>query len=115
MRILLVDDDPSVLRAVRSFIAREGHHVDAFDSPAPALAAVCANPHFDGALLDVDIDGSDGVELAAALKGICPALRVAFATGSGASAARASAHGMVLLKPCPVAELRALLASWAGG
>lgn len=104
MRLLLVDDDRNVLAATRRILERAGHIIDAHDNEAGALAAFASRP-CDAAVLDVNIGDGDGVELARGLRALRADLRIVFVTGSDESALRAAAHGTVLRKPCPPADL----------
>jgi two-component system phosphate regulon response regulator OmpR len=110
VRILLVDDDVRVRKATARFLTAVGYEVRAFAKPAEAAEALATEPHaFGAAILDVDLDGEDGVALFHTLRVIAPELCVVFATGSDASAVRASACAPVVRKPWNPDELLALL------
>ncbi len=116
MRLLFVDDDKNLLVAARRILEQQGHVVDAFGDVERALAAFVANAEaYDGAILDVNIGFSDGVELALKLRARRASIPIAFATGSDDSAARAALHGPVLRKPYMPADLAAIIASWKSG
>jgi sigma-B regulation protein RsbU (phosphoserine phosphatase) len=79
-RILVVDDDPGVLRAVRRVLAPD-HELASTSSPAEALA-LAERLRPDLALLDVRMPEMDGFELMGRLKASRPDLDVIFVTGS---------------------------------
>ena len=60
--VILVEDDPSVLRALRRFLVVCGFQVRAFDRPSSLLAATIPDP--DACLIfDVHLPEMTGVEL----------------------------------------------------
>ncbi|MEO1085708.1 MAG: response regulator, partial [Acidobacteriota bacterium] len=79
-RILVVDDEPAMLRAVERILERQ-HRVFCHSSPQEALArAPHQRPHL--AIVDVQMSGMDGFDLTRALKQLDPQLRVILMTGS---------------------------------
>ncbi len=80
-RILLVDDN-SVVRAVtREMIANEGYEVADVGSAAEALAWARQYESFDVLITDLVMPDLDGLDLAAAMKGINPSVRVLYTSG----------------------------------
>jgi sigma-B regulation protein RsbU (phosphoserine phosphatase) len=79
-RILVVDDDPGVLRAVRRVLAPD-HELASTSSPTEALSLV-ERFRPDLAILDVRMPEMDGFELMARLKAAQPDVDVIFVTGS---------------------------------
>jgi sigma-B regulation protein RsbU (phosphoserine phosphatase) len=79
-RILVVDDDPGVLRAVRRILEQD-YEVRCVGSPAEALEQAAASPP-DLALLDVRMPLMDGFELRRRLGEVQPDLDVILMTGS---------------------------------
>lgn len=73
-RILLVDDEPSLLAVLERGLSRLGHSVTAACNGAEALRLVDAEP-FDLVLSDLMMPNMSGVDLAAALAENNPALR----------------------------------------
>ena len=65
-RILVVDDEPSIVRAVRANLGNRGFRVDVATSGREALERVQAHP--DLILLDLGLPDSDGLELIRALR-----------------------------------------------
>lgn len=65
-RILLVEDDYSLLQTMTERLQKEGHKVQAVQSCAEALARISEN--YDLVILDVGLPDGDGFSLAARLK-----------------------------------------------
>lgn len=79
-RILAVDDDPSVLHAVKRILAGP-YELASASSPAEALA-LSGDFRPDLALLDIRMPAMDGFELMQRLRGEQPDLDIIFVTGS---------------------------------
>jgi len=61
-KILVVDDEPSVVRTVRAYLEREGYEVEsAFDGPSAVQMARAFGP--DLVVLDIMLPGMDGLEV----------------------------------------------------
>ncbi|HEY4320629.1 MAG TPA: response regulator transcription factor [Gemmatimonadales bacterium] len=67
MRILLVEDDPSVSRSVGRLLNRAGHEVDAC-SDAESAHILLGAVIYDVVLLDIILPGKSGLELTAELR-----------------------------------------------
>lgn len=67
MRLLLIDDDPQIIRLVRFALSAESAEVVSFTDAAEGLAAA-ARERFDGLLLDVMMPNADGRATLAALR-----------------------------------------------
>jgi DNA-binding NtrC family response regulator len=85
--VLVADDDPDILAALRLLLRGEGFGVEAVGSPARVIAAVEAGD-FDAALLDLNYardttSGREGVELVARLRDLDPTLPVIVMTAWG--------------------------------
>lgn len=106
--VFLVDDDPSVLRAVGRLLRSAGLNVATFNSPQEFLEK--QNPDAPGCLvLDMTMPGLNGLELQQALARAGNHLPIIFLTGHGdvPMSVRAMKSGAVdfLSKPCPDEEL----------
>ncbi len=106
--VFLVDDDPSVLRAVGRLVRSAGWNVATFNSPQEFLAQ--QNPDAPGCLvLDMTMPGLNGLELQQALTRTGNRLSIIFLTGHGDIPMSVSAmkSGAVdfLSKPCPDEKL----------
>lgn len=80
--LLIVDDEPSIRRALTRYLEREGHTVDAVATGAEGLALM-RERRYDGILLDLRMPEQSGAAVYAALVESDPdhAERVVFATG----------------------------------
>jgi two-component system KDP operon response regulator KdpE len=67
-RILVVDDEPQILRAVGINLKALGHIVDTAETGAEALAKAAAHRP-DAVILDLGLPDMDGVEVIAGLRG----------------------------------------------
>ncbi|MFZ2530158.1 MAG: response regulator [Rhodococcus sp. (in: high G+C Gram-positive bacteria)] len=71
-RILVVDDEPQILRALRINLTARGYDVVTAADGAGALRAA-AQAHPDVIVLDLGLPDLDGIEVLAGLKGWCTA------------------------------------------
>ncbi|PWU47187.1 DNA-binding response regulator [Micromonospora globispora] len=67
-RILVVDDEPQILRALRINLRARGYDVEVVDSGAAALKAAASHPP-DLVVLDLGLPDLDGVEVIRGLRG----------------------------------------------
>lgn len=82
IRILAVDDEPMVLRALARLGTRLGHRVDAVADPRAALARLEASPdQYDMVFTDLTMPGMTGLELARAVRLVKPEIPIVLATG----------------------------------
>jgi CheY-like chemotaxis protein len=79
--LLVVDDDPSILRAVSRLLESEGHTVRAATGGELALR-LAEEPAL--AVIDVMMPGMNGIELAHRLRERQPQLPIIFLTGAPA-------------------------------
>lgn len=85
--ILVVDDEPAILRLCRSFLSREGLSI----LPAPSAQAALATIEKTGGkisllLTDIHMNGLGGGELAKSIVKAFPTIPVLFMSSSGATA-----------------------------
>jgi signal transduction histidine kinase/ActR/RegA family two-component response regulator/HAMP domain-containing protein len=117
LRILAVDDDPLVLKALRDALGRDGHEVVAADGGQAGIDAFQAAHGNGGAfsivITDLGMPYMDGRKVAASIKDISPSTPVIMLTGWGQ---RIVADGdmplhvdVVLSKPPKLNELREAL------
>jgi FixJ family two-component response regulator len=111
-RVLLVDDDPAVRKALRRLIHGAGYHVEAFADAAGYLKARAAQPPAC-LVLDIRMPVMNGFELQARIAGTSHALPIVFITGHGDEDVRAQALASgaidVLVKPIDEAVLIAAI------
>jgi DNA-binding NtrC family response regulator len=98
-RILVADDQPDVLEALRFLLKGEGYQIETASSPNAVLAALAIR-EFDCLLMDLNYtrdttSGQEGLDLLAQLAGIDPSLPVVVMTawGSVELAVEAMRHG----------------------
>jgi CheY-like chemotaxis protein len=109
-RILLVDDDPPVARAIARMLERSGYEVATAPDAETALERFRADPAaFDLVLTDQTLPGMRGDELTRALLDVRPDLPVLICTGYSErlddERARALGARALLDKPLDVREL----------
>ena len=81
-RILVVDDDPSLLKLMTAYLSRLGYQVVPCDTSEAAWALVQAAPSlYSVALLDLNMPGMRGEELARRILARSPSIRVIVASG----------------------------------
>ncbi|MFO0581464.1 MAG: sigma-54 dependent transcriptional regulator [Anaeromyxobacter sp.] len=101
-RVLVVDDEPTLLRALEAFLRKKGYDVVGLDSPIAATQKL-AQEDFDVALLDIKMPQLSGLELLNAVKHRRPEVEVIMMTGhatveTALAAVRAGAYDY-LTKP----------------
>lgn len=82
IRVLLIDDEQTLLDYLSKRLLREGFTVKATFSGEEALE-VAANSFFDVAVVDLKMPGMDGVETQKRLKEIQPLIQCIVLTGHG--------------------------------
>lgn len=85
-RILLAEDDESMLNFLELALARAGHDVFSTSNGASALAELENNGPFDLLLTDVVMPGMDGIELSQKASSLYPNIKIMFITGFAAIA-----------------------------
>lgn len=107
--ILLVDDEPNILKTVSIALESAGFLVTAFADPVEAMEAVRQNV-FDLAFIDLKMQPIDGMEVLEGIRKISPDTTVVLMTAHGTidSAVEAMKKGAFdyLQKPFEYAELR---------
>lgn len=108
-KILVVDDEESVLLTLHAVLKKEGYEVTAAGSGTEALKAIREN-RFDLLLTDLRIDEVDGLTLLAAAQKRDPETVSILLTGYASleSAVQALRYGAFnyLLKPCNIDEMK---------
>ncbi len=119
LRLLIVDDDPLLIRSLRDTLEGDGHTVTAADGGQAGIdafqAALDRGEPFDAAITDLGMPYVDGRKVAAAIKASSPDTPVLMLTGWGQ---RLVAEGdvpphvdHVLSKPPKLREIREALAA----
>ena len=81
LKILVVDDDPSLREIAYKSLALRGHQVQMAESGPDALELVRANEPFDLVLSDLGMPGMNGFEAARGIKAVTPQTIVILMTG----------------------------------
>jgi CheY-like chemotaxis protein len=123
LRILIVDDDPLLLRSLRDTLERDGHLIGVADGGQAGIDEFCAAEQrgtpFDAVVTDLGMPHIDGRTVATAIKSRAPTTPVILLTGWGyrlQEEGDAPQHvDRVLSKPPKIYELRAALAKLVGG
>jgi len=116
--VLVVDDDPSVLRGLERLLRANGFNAELFDSAEAFL--LHANVHEALCLvLDINLTGKSGIELRRELAAAGSLLPVIFMTANDSAATSQAARdaGCVayLAKPFPAAMLMEAIKRAAAG
>jgi two-component system, OmpR family, KDP operon response regulator KdpE len=78
-RILLVDDDPSIRRALRTTLSALGLDIEEASGGEQAVSFV-RTERYDAALLDINMPGMGGVEACRTIRRLCPRLPILMLT-----------------------------------
>ena len=107
-KILLVDDDPSILEIIGSGLEREGYHVTTADSGKAAIELI-NEEEFDLVITDLVMEPIDGIGVLKKVKEINPEIMVMILTGFGEMSSAIDALRLnaddYLLKPVKLEEL----------
>jgi CheY-like chemotaxis protein len=117
LRLLVVDDEPSLLKSLHEILKSEGHAVTTASGGQEAIDIVQAannTQRFDAVITDLGLPHVDGYRVAIAVKLASPATCVILLTGRGWEIVEEGAVpadvDQVLGKPPKLRELRAALA-----
>ncbi|HEY7263030.1 MAG TPA: response regulator [Trebonia sp.] len=75
-RILIVDDSPQFRAAALELLSMRGFELLGVATDGKQALAAVADGCPDGILLDINLPGSDGFTVSAALAALCPAARI---------------------------------------
>ena len=113
-RILVIDDDIEHLQTTKAVIELEEQEVDTASSGREALMRIQAGGQYDLVLCDAGMPELNGWQVAEAIKGLAPSMRVYLLTGWGEQIAedepRRSLSAGVLPKPVNLKRIRSILA-----
>ena len=94
--IYVLDDDPSVLKAIDRLLATAGIKMRGFSDPADFLAFVQTHP-VPVAILDVWMDRMTGLEVQSKLMRISPHTQIIIMTGRGDPGVKQTAREMAAI------------------
>ncbi len=81
LRILVVDDEPSIGEGIDMILSREGYGIVCATS-AEAAVSLCERETFDLILMDLILPGMDGVQACTEIRRLHPGARLMAITGS---------------------------------
>ncbi len=109
LRILVVDDEPSVGNTVKMLLKFDGHDVVATSCSKEALD-MFKSGQYDLVFTDFTMPGMDGHQLAAAIKAGAPEQPVVMITAYGATLMPSPHVDYVITKPFRLEQLREAIA-----
>ncbi len=118
LRVLLVDDDPLLIKSLQDTLQEDGHVITATSGGQAGIDAFAAaaqrGERFDIVITDLGMPYVDGRKVASSIKGLSPATPIIMLTGWGQRLiAEKESHphiDRILAKPPRLNELRAALA-----
>jgi CheY-like chemotaxis protein len=117
LRILVVEDEPTVCGIIAAYLARDGHAVETATSGTEGLKKYMAG-QFDLVITDRAMPGLSGDQLTAAVKQKTPDRPVIMLTGFGdmmkAAGEKPEGVDFILAKPVSLDQLRKALAQVMG-
>jgi len=122
LRVLLIDDDPSLIESLRSALIDEGHKVTTANGGQAGIdafrAAQRAGMPVDIVITDLAMPDVDGRQVVASLRALAPRTPIILLTGWQQHVANAGERSLqvdrLLGKPPRIRELRAVLAELTG-
>ena len=116
-RILVVDDEPEIVTILTKYFSEAGYEVDAAAHGGDALIAV-AQYRPDVVVLDVMMEGLNGVQVLERIRALDPAIRVIIISGSADATLRPRAMAMgafaYVAKPVGLSQLHQTVAAALG-
>ncbi len=112
LRVMLIDDEPSVLESTRQILTAEGHEVVAFQDPEKACLEISAD-RWDIILTDLKMPGVNGLEVLKKAReadnDVCVILFTGHATVETAIEALSMGASDYLIKPVSINRLQSSL------
>ena len=109
--VLLVEDEPTLLKLSETILARQGFAVSACADAETALNLLHAGHQFDLLATDMTLPGMNGVELAHLFRALQPTSPILLMSGTDETeiteAGGVPEPSMILLKPVGLADMRA--------
>ena len=109
LRILVVDDEPSVGNTIKMLLQFDGHEVEATHNSRDALA-MFEPDRFDLIITDYAMPGMNGNQLAAAIKADAPDQPVIMITGHAGTLPPSPSVDFIIGKPFRLEHLREAIA-----
>ena len=122
LRVLLIDDDPSLIESLRSALSDEGHKVTAAGGGQEGIeafrAALAGGMPFDIVFTDLAMPNVDGREVVTSLRALSPLTPIVVLTGWQFQVTKDEQRALkvdrLLGKPPRIRDLRAALAELTG-
>jgi CheY-like chemotaxis protein len=116
--VLVIDDDPSVRKGLQ-VVLQAHYRLRIYDNAADALAYLREGSHADVVLLDIRMEGMDGVEAYSQIRSMTPQMPIIFYTALpleelSEDTKRNLQNVTFLSKGCSVGELRQALKNALG-
>lgn len=112
LKVLVVDDEPIVIKRLKSFLEKEGLDVEVYSSSLEAWERI-KTKKFDLLITDLKMEGIDGLELLTKAQELYPDLYVVVITGFATTdtANESFKKGVFdfLAKPFRLSDLKAIL------
>lgn len=109
MQIMVVDDEPAIVRMCTRVLAQQGHTVHGFTSTSAALAHLTGGGAAELLLVDYKMPELNGLQFVQRAWALRPGLRVVMITAHGTREliGQAEQHGVhgIVLKPFTATEL----------
>jgi len=105
LKLLVVDDEPSICDCIRLLLSHDGHDVEVANSAGAALS-VFAKDKFDLIFTDYSMPGMKGDELAERIKAVAPNQPVMMISGFAPERDALRSVDFVLSKPFDLGDLR---------
>ncbi|HTM22011.1 MAG TPA: response regulator [Kofleriaceae bacterium] len=99
--LLVVDDDPTAVDALRTLLEMDGYQVDGFTVPAAAVALLRRDP-VDLVITDLEMPGVHGTDVVRAAHAAGTPVLIVTAYAHSPAAASAVALGACAVMPKPV-------------
>jgi len=109
VHVMLVEDAPDVRETSHAAMEALGYDVVSVASAEEALEHLEAGTPMDILVADISLPGQSGLDLAAAVVGQDPAVKVIYASGYGEVSEHLGTPGRSLPKPYDVEQLQAVL------
>ncbi|MCI9184578.1 MAG: response regulator [Lachnospiraceae bacterium] len=82
-KVLVVDDDPELLKSLQAMLESAGYPFEVFSHPAAVIAKIQNNPHYCSAILtDYSMPSMNGTELCGLVRKLNPQIRLVLMSGT---------------------------------
>lgn len=104
--VLCVDDDPGIRELYQAMLSRNGYEAITVGDGPQALTVCQFNGNVDLVIVDLEMPGMDGIELAEQLKMLNPLLPIMMVSGSNPAAEEISPYvDAAVMKGVPIRNI----------